>query len=281
MKSKKVTYEKLREQLLGQLAFLEHSGQDEASCLEVCLTTCFDSLQRLREEVVRQPFQDKAIEILFFKSVKPVVLARYIYYGIRFQLYLDALTLDKEMLIDHYEHHLRLARKCLVDNKQLYHYYLAGDTMHDEAWFLRLPPQRPSYQDIHSITNPDFATNMDSKLAEILASRLLIEYIEKRLVFLRGPECIDNASIVSVLTCTASVSQVVEFVRALFLAGIFGSRRLEDVMDRFGKFLQVDLSNHAIITTQFRSRKINRTRFLDSLRDVLNEYFDELDKKGN
>lgn len=279
MKKVMATYEKLREQLLRKLEHLENAKPDETACMDACLNACYDSLRRLREEVDRQPFGDTATEIWFFKSVKPVVVSRCIYYGIRFQLCLDACTLDKEMLIQHYEQHLRLARQCLIDNKHLYNYFLAGDTTHDEAYFLRVPPRRLPHQDVHSIINPHFATSMDNKLAQILASKLIIECLEKKLAFLREPPCRADGPLVPVLPCTATVSQVVEMVKALSLARIFGPRTLDEVMQAFGNFLQMDLSNHAIIATQFRTRKISRTRFLDGIRDELNGYFDNLDAR--
>ncbi|AEV98749.1 hypothetical protein A4D02_09380 [Niastella koreensis] len=253
--------------------------------METCIRVCEESLLELRQWVMEHSFPCRECEIYFFKQVKPVIKARYIYYQKIHRLHTGYFNgsglLEKERL----EKELRELAQYFTDNDQFFSYYRNGYTHHDELFFVRgqydwkICPEVNHFDDL-------FSTSFDGKLAELMAYELLMKYVDGML----NPSCklTEPATVtpsrsvaVSRLQCTASVTDIVELGYALHAKGFFndGKASIRDVMTFLSTMLQKDLHYYSRLFFQIQERKSNVTKYLDELKAGLTRYIDQLDEQ--
>lgn len=275
MLSLQSTFEKLISSLLDRLQEVEYQETDLFTRLEKCIRACEESLQQLRQWLIDNPFPDKAAEICFFKQVKSVIVARYIYYHKVYRLHIGycngSALLEKERL----QRALQEIDRFFADNKAFYEYYRTGDTHYDELYFLRKRYDWRVCPDINHFEE-EFSTSGDRKLAELMANELLANYVNKRL----NPEAIllqdHEKPILSTLPCAATSTDIVELAYAFFVLGICGNKTIKEVIHCFAAWFHVDVKASYNAFNQLRNRKINKTKFLDRLRDSLHKYMEQL-----
>jgi hypothetical protein len=279
------TFEELLQSWQLRLQDAEARETDWPARLETCIRICEESLLELRQWVIQSSFPGKECEIYFFKQVKPVVMARYIYYKKIYRLHIGYFNGSGLLAKERLERELHDIARYFSDNDYFYTYYRNGSTHHDELYFIRgqndfrICPEVNHFDSI-------FSTSGDGKLAELMAYELLLKYVDGMLnpspkltepVPLCGITASRPAS-AETLQCTASVTDIVELGHALYANGFFnnGKASIKDVMDFLSTVLQKDLTNRRRLFFQIRERKINVTKYLDELKDDLNRYMDEL-----
>jgi hypothetical protein len=102
MSAFQTTFEKLTQSWELRLQDAEAGERDQLARLETCIRICEESLLELRQWVTERSFPDRDCEIYFFKQVKPVMLARYIFYQKVYRLHIGYYNgsglLEKERL---------------------------------------------------------------------------------------------------------------------------------------------------------------------------------------
>ncbi|OQP63792.1 hypothetical protein A3860_22905 [Niastella vici] len=254
--------------------------------LETCIRICEESLLELRQWVMQSSFPGRDCEIYFFKQVKPVVMARYIYYQKIYRLHIGYFNGSGLLAKERLEKELHDIARYFTDNDHFYSYYRNGSTHHDELYFVRGQYDWRICPEVNHFDSL-FSTSGDGKLAELMAYELLMKYVDGMLN--PSPKLIEPAPLCGVtasrpaaetLQCTASRTDVVELGYALHAAGFFNNGRasIKDIMDLLSDVLQVNLRNHSHTFFQIRERKINVTKYLDELKIGLVRYLDQLDQ---
>ena len=282
------TFEELLQSWQLRLQDAEARETDWPARLEACIRICEESLVQLRQKVMEHSFPGKDCEIYFFKQVKPVIRARYIYYQKLYRLHLGYFNgsglLEKERL----EKELRDIACYFADNHVFYTYYRNGFTHHDELFFVRgqydwkICPEANHFDSI-------FSTSFDGKLAELMAHELLMKYIDGMLnpslklnepAPLCGVTTSRPAAAADTLQCTASITDIVELGYALYANGFFnnGKASIKDIMHLLSATLKVNLGKFYDTSIQVRERK-NPTQFLDDLKSSVIRYFNQFDKE--
>jgi hypothetical protein len=249
--------------------------------LETCIRICEESLVQLRQRVMEHSFPGKDCEIYFFKQVKPVIRARYIYYQKLYRLHLGYFNgsglLEKERL----EKELRDIACYFADNHVFYTYYRNGSTHHDELFFVRgqydwkICPEANHFDSL-------FSTSFDGKLAELMAYELLMKYIDGMLnpsLKLTEPAAVTTSRLAAdTLQCTASLTDIVELGYALQNCGFFnhGKVSIKEVMAFLADACKVDLRNFYHLFLRLRERK-NPAKFLDELKASLIRHIESED----
>jgi hypothetical protein len=278
------TFEDLTQSWQLRLQDAEAGESDLPARIETCIRICEESLLELRQWVMERSFPGKDCEIYFFKHVKPVIMARYIYYQKIYRLHIGYFNgsglLEKERL----ERELQEIARYFADNRDFYTYYRMGYTHHDELFFVR---GAYNWKICPAINHFDgiFSTSGDGKLAELMAYELLLKYIDGRL----NPSCklVEPAPGATAqranhapLNCTASRTDVVELGYALYAAGFFnnGKASIRDIMNFLSTVLQKDLHHYPRLFYQIQERKSNVTKYLDELKTGFVRYLDQLDE---
>jgi hypothetical protein len=136
------------------------------------------AIHQLRDLVSTNEFPDDAAEIHFFKSIKPHITSRYIYYTEikKFLLYMPLG--GEERVQKHTDILLRQIEYFFDEHTEFYVYYRSGQTKRDGFYFLRREYEWQINFNIHDAYNDQsFTTNYDHTLAMLLAYTDLLDYI--------------------------------------------------------------------------------------------------------
>lgn len=277
------TFEELTQSWQLRLQDAEAGESGLLASVETCIRICEESLLQLRQWVMERSFPGKDCEIYFFKQVKPVIMARYIYYQKIYRLHIGYFNgsglLEKERL----ERELQNIARYFADNGDFYTYYRMGYTHHDELFFVRGAYNWKICPDVNHFDGI-FSTSGDGKLAELMACELLLKYIDGMLnpsgkITEPTPVTASRPAATSRLQCTASITDIVELGYALYANGFFngGKATIKDIMHLLSATLKVNLGKFYDTSIQLRERK-NPTQFLDELKAGVIRYFNQLDK---
>ncbi|MDQ6762627.1 MAG: RteC domain-containing protein, partial [Bacteroidota bacterium] len=131
-------------------------------------------------------------------------------------------------------------------------------------------------------TDMNFTTIYDHKISKIIAFELLSEFITTALAKLEIQLDLEsgfNSNTQKDISWTSSKVALVELLYALQSAGACNNGNID--LKRLANHLQivfnVDLGNYYRVFQEMRIRKINRTTFLDQLKERLIQRMDEAD----
>jgi hypothetical protein len=279
------TFEELLQSWQLRLQDAEARETDWPARLETCIRICEESLLELRQWVMQSSFPGKDCEIYFFKRVKPVVMARYIYYQKIYRLHIGYFNGSGLLAKERLEKELQAIARYFSDNADFYTYYRMGSTHHDELYFIR---GQYDWRICGEVNHFDsiFATSGDRKLAELMAYELLLKYVDGMLN--PSPKLTEPVQLCGITTsrpaaaetlqCTASVTDIVELGYALYANGFFnnGKASVKDIMNLLSGMLQLNLRNYAQTFYHIRERKINPTKFIEELNAGLIRYIKQL-----
>lgn len=119
-------------------------------------------------------------------------------------------------------------------------------------------------------------------MAKILANDLIQVYIENQLSNLNKHIGIANSDIGKMrLQWTESKTALIELIYALQSYAVFdiGKSDIKAIATYFENVFEIDLGDFYHTYLEIRNRKINRTKFLDSLKDAIIRKMDEQDEK--
>ncbi len=122
----------------------------------------------------------------------------------------------------------------------------------------------------HIDKDPLYSTGYDFKVAKIITNELLKIYLTNRLQELERivQRKADNGQVVeTILRWTGSKRALVELIYALEANGDFnkGTATLKEIAGYFENVFSIDIGDLYHSYLEMRSRKINRTRYLETL----------------
>lgn len=122
-----------------------------------------------------------------------------------------------------------------------------------------------------------FSTSHDYKVAKIIANDLIQVYIEDQLYHKAQRNKEEKSIDKPQLSWTGSKAGLIELIYALDYQGVFdnGNSDIKVIVKTFEDMLNINLGDFYHTYLELRSRKMNRTKFLDALRDELIRKMDE------
>lgn len=121
-------------------------------------------------------------------------------------------------------------------------------------------------------TDHSFSTSHDYKVAKIIANDLIQVYIEDQISNVNRLKTEINIEVNKLQpTWTGSKTGLIELIYALQIQGVFdnGETDIKSLAKSFERMFNIDLGDFYHTYMEIRNRKINRTKFLDLLRDGL------------
>lgn len=155
-------------------------------------------------------------------------------------------------------------------------YFRTNSTYLDHKYFVRGQHDiKLSLDTVYFETDHRFSTSHDYKVAKIIANDSLQVYLEDKLNNDNQRISLDN----SPLNWTSNKAALTELIYALHSQGVFnnGNTDIIAIVKFFENSFNIDLGDFYHTFVELKSRKINRTKFLDSLRDALIKRMDEQD----
>lgn len=241
-------------------------------------------ISKLKAFVNNYRFLSKEEEINFFKHLKPKFYSLLIYHQkvVRMLSHLPLTTLNE--IKNYYLNELKKINEYINNNDEFVIYYRSQATSFDEIYFLRKEPDSwllMNFEDYE--TDLNFTTIYDHKISKIIAFELLSEFIKSTLSKLEiqhdlsgGQKSLTQTNV----HWTGSKVALVELLYALQSTGSCnnGTIDLKQLANHFEKIFNIDLGNYYRVFQEMRIRKINRTTFLDQLKDRLIQRMDEADE---
>ena len=127
-----------------------------------------------------------------------------------------------------------------------------------------------------------FATTHDYKVAVIIANEALQRYIENKIKnHSVSPNPLKIEIEKPVIKWTENKTSLIELIYALHTEKVFNDGKIElvEIAKYFERIFDIELGDIYRASNEIKNRKINKTKFLDSLSENLNKRCEEQDYK--
>ena len=256
----------------------------EADCsiqrVETVIELIIRCLADVKEFVLKKGFKNMEEEIRFFKYQKPVIVSKLIYYNAIYKIE-TRKPYGTKPIRKYLKKELKRLKRFFDSNIDFYKYYRNHNSFLDEKLFVRGRHDIKLCLDTYYFqSDQTFSTSHDYKVAKIMANDLIQVYLEAQLYSMGKHQLAKQPSGVG-LNWTGSKAALIVLIYALHYQGVFdnGNNDIRLIAEYFEQIFNIDLGNFYHTYLEIRTRKVNRTKFLDVLRDALIKKMDEQDEK--
>jgi hypothetical protein len=241
-----------------------------------------EMLSSIKAEVSQEGFNTEQEEIDFFKSIKPQVLGKLIYYNKIFRIETTCPVDNGKMYYNYFESQFKTLKAEYTEsicNEDFYRYYRAGRTDRDHSYF-RLG-QINYHEGLKSGVfeiDVNFSTYYDNKIAHIIAHELLYTYLLNKIDLEENQNMILRSGDTSKdISWTNSQTALIELIYALYASnsishGNLGIRKMALI---FQVLFRIPLHDVHHAFHRMKTRSGSRTIFLDQLKQALEEYMEK------
>nr|WP_294928722.1 RteC domain-containing protein [uncultured Flavobacterium sp.] len=237
-----------------------------------------NNMADLKKFVAERGFNSTEEEIYFFKHLKPVILSKLIYHNAVYKIETKKPYGNGKAIKKYIDNELSKLKRYFDNNLDFYKYYRTNSTYLDHKYFVRGKHDiKLSLDTFYFEADHNFTTSHDYKVAKIIANDLIQVYLEDQLNTRTPKKSFDD----NPLKWTANKTALTELIYALYSQNVFnnGNADIKEIAKTFESIFNVDLGDFYHTFMELKSRKINRTKFIDSLRDALIRKMDEQDEK--
>ncbi|MEE9361640.1 MAG: RteC domain-containing protein [Cellulophaga sp.] len=273
-------YQNLISEFEINLENVESCNNDILCKAEAGMTQAKRYLKRLRKQVILKGFPSSKEEIHFFKHIKPRIFSKLIYYVKLYTIETKRPRSSSKFQIKYLNNHINELQIYFNDNLELYHYYRQGATILDEQYFVRgKSVLRFPTESFDIFLDEQFSTCHDRRVATILAYDTLIMYLKKEIQQLEVTNTRET-TVISQLNWNGHKNELVELGYALCESGRINNGNVDkkEVVLALQRLFNVDNDNIYTSFTNIRGRKLNLTKFIDTLKEALLRYMKQLDE---
>lgn len=258
-----------------------HTTKEDIHTTELAIKACIIALGKLKTLFQKHTFQNKTEEIEFFKTIKPELASKLIYYNEIYTIEIAKPAGNKKDMRKYYKKEQSKLKAFFNENIEFYKYYRSGNTCLDKKYFLRrkfdikLTLDNTYFQSDHN-----FTTSHDYKLAQIKAYSKLQEYLESKIN--KHDTQTSTTNKIPTLKWSGSKVALIELLYALHTEGVFnqGAASLNEIALLFEETFQINLAQFHRTFLEIRNRKtIDKTNFLSALKENLTKRIQEADEK--
>jgi len=229
-------------------------------------------------------FPSKRDEIMFFKEIKPQLFSKLIFFRKIYQLELNRPISNYKTIRVYLEREHERINLFYNRNTEFIQYYRSGKANFDEYYFVRgRKDMELNLESFYFERDPRFSTHFDFKVARLLANDMLAAHLNYQLSKLKYQEENDFSTEIEIPSAqwTDKKTALTEIIYSIYEEKSINSGNIEikALATIFGRIFNVDLSDIYHIYLEIRSRKTNRTEFLNRLIKTLNKRMDEADSK--
>ena len=241
-------------------------------------------LNDLRTKIQSYVFSTKEDEILFFKTQKPEILGRLLFFYKIYRIETQCPNGSNDVIRSYINRGLDNLTYFFNRNLDFYQYYRSHSTIYDEYYFIRGKADLRLCTDSAQFDkDPNFSTGYDYKVAKIISNEMLRIYLNKRIVKLETDNQIED----NLQKClkypfrfTGKKVFLIELGYSLASSGDFnnGNVEIKEMMNFLSTVCQIDLGDYYAAYIAMKERK-NRTAYLHHLIDCLTKRMGEDDMK--
>lgn len=269
-------------ELSEQLNFIDLEIDNQIKKCENAIDIILKSINTIKKIVTKNNFKTDSEEIHFFKEVKPQFTSKLIYYNMIYKIEMKRPNGGNRILKKYYHNELQKLKSFFDNELEFYQYYRSGSTYLDYKYF-----QRGKYDiklaldSYYFEADTSFSTSHDFKVARILANDLIQLYLENQLIVIENKDSSEKSQRKPnvKLMWTGSKVSLTELLYALHSEGVFnnGAVDLKDIAEYFEQVFEIDLGQYRRTFLEIRARKSDRTKFINSLNEILIKRMDNAD----
>lgn len=267
-------YKETLHKLETEIKELEMEADCSIQQVEAIIKLIIRCLANVKEYILDRGFKNADEEIHFFKYQKPIIVSKLIYYNAIYKIEAKKPYGNESATKEYIDNELAKLKRHFDNNLEFYRYYRTNSTYLDEKYFVRGKYDiKLSLDTYYFETDHNFTTSHDYKVAKIIANDLIQVYLEDQLNS-NSQRKITHSSL---LNWTGSKTALTELIYALHTQGVFdnGNADIKVIAKVFENIFNIDLGDFYHTFMELKSRKINQTKFLDSLRDALVKKMEE------
>jgi hypothetical protein len=178
----------------------------------------------------------------------------------------------REVLLKHH--------KFFDKNHLICQYYWKKESYLDEHYFLRTEGKYPILFEIFiGCSDPEFSTQHDFTFSCIIAYENLIKYLENEIAKIHLKGTLPGSFYSTVMKWTGNKIDLVELAYALHSISCInnGNIDIKEITEALTKLFNIELDDYYRTYQDIRSRKTERIKFLDKLKQALQNRLDESD----
>lgn len=265
--------------LQQKIQYLQVEKKSTLASAQYALAETDQAIRTIKNWVITHDFDCWESEIVFFKNLKPLFIAQYIYFSKIVSLLSSLPASGSKHKKKVYENEFHRLQDFFLENRDFISYYRRKATYLDSKYFLRftydldvqLAPDFHSYDE-------RFSTSHDHLVATILAHDDYEIFLKAQLSLLKENE--PTPEIAEIIHWTASKTALTEMIFALHQTKCLngGTLDLAETVRWFEHHLHIDLGNYHKTLGEIRARKEPQTKFLQLLSHHLNTYLENLDR---
>jgi|SRR5690554_129949 len=236
----------------------------------------------VKKDIVDEGFKNDTEEIQFFRTIKPQILGKLIYYNKVYRIETTCPVNNGKMYYSYFSTQLANLKREYIEhicNTDFYRYYRSGRTDRDHIYFKR---GNINYHDgLNSIVfeiDAEFSTFYDYRTARIIANELLYTYLLTKINPDENPDAISQKPGNSKdIFWTDSKNALIELTYALYASGAIshGKIGVRKISMMFQILFGITLGDLHHAFHRMKTRAGSRTAFLDQLKISLEEYMDK------
>jgi hypothetical protein len=279
----KKLYAKINNDLEKELKKINKVNEEIQNIAEQSITIINSKLKELRKIVVITEFKSEKEEIVFFKTMKPKIVSKFMYYVKIFQIESKRPKGNIKIQKKYFETEIKKLQEYFNDNPVLYQYYRRGEVHSDQQFFLRKNKSICIHFDCSgSYIDDDFSTSLDSTFSKFIGYELSIQYLENEIEKLE----IDSKTQVNItikksnLSWTANKVDLVEIIYAFYFTKSINNGKIDikEIASTFENVFNIELGDYYRTFLEIKDRRISNTKFLNYLRSKLLKQIEESEK---
>lgn len=239
------------------------------------------ALNDLRMKIQTYIFPTKEDEILFFKTQKPEILGRLLFFYKIYKIETQCPNGSDEVIRNYINRELDNLTYFFNRNLDFYQYYRSHSTMYDKYYFVRGKADiRLCADSAQFDKDPNFSTGYDYTVAKILANEMLRIYLNQRLQLLEKKQLTNDIKISLSdfkLKWTGTKSEAIEWGYGLFAAKTlnYGNATIKEVMAFVETAFDIELGDYYRTYLSLKNRKKDRTAFFTFIMEQLQKRMDD------
>ena len=261
-----------------RISELEIEKDSSMERIEAVIKLVAKCLSDVKEYVLKRGFKNVDAEIHFFKYLKPVILSKLIYYNAIYKIETKKPFGGEKAIKKYLNRELEKLKRYFNNNLDFYKYYRTNSTYLDDSYFIRGRHNiKLSLDTYYFEADHSFSTSHDFKVAKIIANDLIQVYLEDLLNTHKQKKVSESYP----LNWTGNKTALTELIYALHSQGVFdnGNADIKLIAKTFELAFNISLGDFYHTYMELKSRKINRTKFLDGLRDALIKKMEDEDDR--
>ncbi|SCY75898.1 RteC protein [Flavobacterium anhuiense] len=268
-------YSQTLNKLDASIGKFETDIDDSIQQIEIIIDNILKSLADLKAFVLKRGFKSIEEEIHFFKYQKPLIVSKLIYYNAIYKIETKK-PYGVKPIKKYLKNEVKKLKRFFDNNLEFYKYYRTNNTFIDDKLFVRGNYDiKLSLDTFYFEADHSFSTSHDYKAAKIIANDLIYLYLEDQL---HGAVYKSKSTDLPKLNWRGSKTSLTELIYALYAQDVFDNKDIKVIAKTFEDIFSIELGDFYHTFMELKSRKINRTKFLDSLRDSLIKKMDEKDE---